>query len=292
MTHETLTPMPAGACDCHMHVFGPLDRYPPAAVRGYTPRPRDFAEYRALAGRIGLERVVLVQPSAYGTDNRCMADTMRAAGDPTVRGVAVIDASTGEHDLDAWHELGVRGVRLNMVSSVTPDPAAARAALDAAARRVARLGWHVQVFAQPDLLVALMPQIAQSEVPVVIDHMGAADASLGVGQPVVEQLVRMLEAGRHWVKLAGANRISRQAGGFRDALPIMAALCAANPHRLVWGTDWPHIGPHAPGHHDEVVYMPHDNGELLGLLAEACGHDPALLARILSSNPAELYAFP
>lgn len=282
--------IPAGACDCHMHVFGDNAAYPPAPVRGYTPRPASFAEYRAMARAIGLERVVLVQPSAYGTDNRCMTDTL-GAGDPDVRAVAVIDDAIADAELDAFHAIGVRGVRLNLVSSAVPAPGEAREMFLRTAAKVARLDWHVQIFAQPALIETLLPLFAESPVPVVIDHMGAVDASLGPAQPSVQALVGLLQAGRHWVKLAGANRISKQPHGFRDALPVMNALIAVNPDRLVWGTDWPHIGPHAPGHTDDVTYMPHDNAALLDLLAEACDGDAAILRRIVSENPGRLYGF-
>jgi predicted TIM-barrel fold metal-dependent hydrolase len=273
-----------------MHVFGPVEKYPPAPARAYTPRPATLAEYRALTRPLGLERVVLVQPSAYGTDNACMLDALRA-GDPTLRGVAVIDDATPDTELASMHALGVCGVRLNLVSSGVPDPEAARARLQATATRIAHLGWHVQIYANPALLTELLPILMESPVPVVIDHMGGVNAALGGGQPMVKTLASLIKAGRVWIKLSGANRISDQHETFSDAIPVMAALVGANPDRLVWGSDWPHIGPHSPGAKDAVTFMPHDNAALLALLIEACGNDRALLTAILADNPARLYRF-
>ncbi len=280
-------PVPPRAWDCHMHVFGDPARYKPAAWRAYDPTPMELPEYEKAAAAIGFTRVVFVQPSAYGTDNACMLDALRARP-ATSRGVAVIDDATPDSALAEMDRLGVRGVRLNLVSNGAPDPDAAGATLAATARRVAPLGWHVQIFALPALLAALAPAIAASPVPVVIDHMGGMDAALGLTQPGLTDLLALLDTGHCWVKVSGANRISRQTTGFTDAIPIMRALIAANPARAVWGTDWPHIGPHEPGKPKPVIYMNHDNAALLGLLAEAVP-DQATWNAVLSANPARLY---
>jgi predicted TIM-barrel fold metal-dependent hydrolase len=284
--------MPKCACDCHMHVFGDPARYPPAPVRAYTPLPARFAEYRAMASALGLARVVLVQPSAYGTDNRCMIDTL-GGGDPAVRAVAVIGEETPEADLDRWHALGVRGVRLNLATTAAPTVAQAWALLRATATRVARLGWHVQVFARPDLLVPpLLPDIPALDAPVVIDHMGGADAAQGTDQPVIAGLISLLQRDAVWVKVSGATRVVADAALFPAGLALMRALIAANKARIVWGTDWPHIGPHRPGEPPgPAVYLPIDNGALLRLLTTACDGDAALLRRILADNPVTLYGF-
>jgi predicted TIM-barrel fold metal-dependent hydrolase len=282
--------IPPDACDCHMHVFGTLADYPPAAVRGYTPHPASWASYRAIAASIGLSRTVVVQPSAYGTDNRCTLDAVRVAG-PQVRAVAVIDDATPDDVFTAWQAAGVRGIRLNLVSAGEPDGAGALALLRRTAQRVASIGWHIQIFATAALLADILPEIAVLPATVVIDHMGGADASLGPTQPVVQCLAALLRAERVWVKVSGANRVSRLPTGFRDALPIMRALIAANPERLVWGTDWPHIGPHTPGETGLATYLPLDNHGLLTLLAEACDGDQATFDARLVANPGRLYGF-
>ena len=281
--------VPPGACDCHMHVFGTPEQFPPAPVRAYNPTEATLPQYRAVWQPLGLQRIVLVQPSAYGTDNGCMQAALLELPALT-RGIAVIDAATSDVELDALDAAGVRGIRLNLVSNGQPDPVAATAQLRAAADRVGPRGWHVQIFALPDLIAALAPAIRTLPVPVVIDHMGAVNASLGPTPPGLDTLLRLLEAGHCWVKVSGINRISRQPRGFRDGLPIMRALISANPDRVVWGSDWPHIGPHDVGAPKTVVYMPHDNADLLRILGEATRSTDDI-RRVLVENPARLYGF-
>jgi predicted TIM-barrel fold metal-dependent hydrolase len=273
-----------------MHVFGDPAAYPPAALRAYDPTPASLDNYRAAFVPLGLQRIVLVQPSAYGTDNRCMLDALRADGPERTSGIAVIDERTTEAELDAMAALRVRGVRLNLVSNGIPDPAAAIAQLRATAARVGPRGWHIQIFALPGLLGALAPAIRSLGVPVVVDHMGGADARLGTHQSGLDELVDLLEAGACWVKISGPNRVSRQSRGFRDAVPIARRLIAANPDRIVWGSDWPHIGPHQVGAPRTVVFMPHDNADLLRILGEATS-GAAQRRKILVDNPARLYGF-
>ena len=280
--------VPPGATDCHMHVFGDPAAYPPAAHRAYDPRTMGWEVYDGEAARMGFSRVVVVQPSAYGTDNRCTLDAIR--GRANTRGVAVIDAATSDAALDEMAGLGVRGVRLNLVSNGEPDPAQASAQLLATQAQVARLGWHIQIFALPALIAGIAPTLHAMRVPVVIDLMGAGDGLLDAPRPGFSDILDLLAAGRCWVKISGANRVSRGIEGFADALPVMRALVAANPARALWGTDWPHIGPHVPGKPEPVQYMPLDNLALLRLLGEAIP-DAATRERILVDNPAALYGF-
>ena len=281
--------VPAGATDCHMHIFGDMAAYPPAEWRAYDPTPATLPVYNAEAARMGFSRVVFVQPSAYGTDNTCMKDALRARPKDS-RGIAVIDASTKDAELKELKKLGVRGVRLNLVSNGIPDIAAATTQLQETAKRVAKLGWHIQIFALPSLLAGIAPAIAELGVDVVIDHMGAGDGQLTASRPGFDDVLALLRAGKAWVKVSGANRVSRQAGGFEDAVPVIKALVDANPDRAVWGTDWPHIGPHKAGAPEQVVYMPHDNRGLLRLLGLAVP-DAATLQKVLVDNPARLYGF-
>lgn len=282
--------IPAGACDCHMHIFGDPARYPPAAWRAYDPTPKELPEYNAEAARMGFTRVVFVQPSAYGVDNACMLEALRARPADS-RGVAVIDATTPDAALAEMATLGVRGVRLNLVSNGIPDAATAAAQLRAAAARIAGLGWHLQIYAPTALLAVVAPVLGDLGVDVVVDHMGASDGRLAESRPGFDDLLALLRAGKAWVKVSGANRVSRQQSGFTDAVPLIRALVEANPDRAVWGTDWPHIGPHEPGRPRPVVYMPFDNLDLLRLLGEALP-DPAIRRKVLVDNPARLYGFP
>lgn len=281
--------VPEGATDCHMHVFGDPAAYPPAAWRAYDPTPMTLGDYNAEARRMGFGRVVFVQPSAYGTDNACMKDALRARPIDS-RGVAVIDAATDDRELATLAALGVRGVRLNLVSNGIPDVGAATAQLRETAARVKPLGWHIQIFALPSLLAGIAPVIADLGVDVVIDHMGAGDGKLAAARPGFSDVLALLKAGKAWVKVSGANRVSAAGGAFEDAVPVIRALVEANPARAVWGTDWPHIGPHKAGAPSTVVYMPHDNLALLRLLGLAVP-DAAMRQQVLVDNPARLYGF-
>jgi predicted TIM-barrel fold metal-dependent hydrolase len=281
--------VPEGATDCHMHIFGNMAAYPPAAWRAYDPTPATLPVYNAEAARMGFSRVVFVQPSAYGTDNTCMKDALKARG-ASSRGIAVIDGATKDTELKALAKLGVRGVRLNLVSNGIPDVGAAVAQLQETAARVGKLGWHIQIFALPSLLAGLAPAIADLGVDIVIDHMGAGDGKLAASRPGFDDVLALLRAGKAWVKVSGANRVSRAGGAFEDAVPVIRALVEANPERAVWGTDWPHIGPHKAGAPEKVVYMGHDNRALLRLLGLAVS-DSAVIRQVLVDNPAKLYGF-
>ncbi len=284
-------PLPSDAADCHMHVFGPLDRFPLAPERSYNVPEALLAEHEAMKRVVGLERTVLVQPSGYGTDNRAMLAALEALG-PRGRGVAVVDLGVSEAELDAMHAVGVRAVRLNLVSlrSRYSNPAQL---IGAFASRLAPRGWHLQVFGENHLIAALEPALAQATVDVVVDHMGLPDARHGLDQPGFKALLRLLKTGRVWAKLAGADRVTRFTGRLGDAVPFMQALTAANPERLVWGSDWPNIGFHtgtAVGHDAILPYRELDAGALLDVLAEAVP-DAAVRQKILADNPARLYQF-
>ncbi len=282
--------MPPGACDCHMHVFGGPDDYPLPERRSYTPRAAPLAAWQAMAASLGLGRVVVVQPSVYGTDNACTLDALRALG-AVARGIAQVDADTTDADLADLHAAGVRGVRLNPRSVGQRDAGAVRALLDATAGRIAPLGWHVQVYADLATVAELAPAIAAAMAPVVLDHMGGARAD--DGSTALRPLLDLLGAGRCWVKLSGAYRVSRMRHGFEDATPVARALVRANPDHLVWGSDWPHTDHHAGLPQEDappIAFRAIDPAELLARLADAAGDD-ATFARILSANPARLYGF-
>ncbi|HXQ50038.1 MAG TPA: amidohydrolase family protein [Stellaceae bacterium] len=284
--------VPAGACDCHMHVFGAVETYPPAAHRVYTPTPAPLSQWRAMAAKLGLTRVVMVQPSAYGSDNRAMLDALGAIG-PDGRGIAVIDEGMQDAALAALAKGGVRGIRLNVRTHGEHDIGDLRRRFSRAAERIGPLGWHIQIYADLASVAAIADIIRAAPVPVVLDHMGGARAALGIGQDGFRTLLDLLGAGRCWVKVSGAYRVSDQEPGFADATPIARALVQANPERLVWGTDWPHIGSHADAPRQDappVIYRDLDTGALMNLFGEAAG-DAATRRRILVDNPARLYGF-
>ena len=278
--------VPQFACDCHIQVFGPLDRYPAAAQRDYTPTPAPRERWRDMAAPLGVQRVVLVQPSGYGTDNTCMLDTLRTSPPGSARGIAVIDAATSEAELDEMHELGVRGIRVNLFRIDTLSDQATTW-LRRSAERIAGRGWHVQLFARAPTIQALAPVIATLDAPIVIDHMGKVDPANPADRPALNTLLKLLGDGRCWVKLSGSNRFAREDNGYREALPLLRALIEANSARLVWGTDWPHIGPSTP---ESSSYLPVNNAALLRLFGESAENE-VMRRRILVENPAELYGF-
>jgi predicted TIM-barrel fold metal-dependent hydrolase len=269
--------------DCHIHVFGDPIQYPPIAGRTYTPKPATLAEWRAVSVPLGVGRAVLVQPSAYGTDNSRMLDGLREAGD-RARGVAVIDDATPDEALEEMHGLGVRGIRLNLATGAVPDPGAIPGQLRRAAARVAGLGWHLQVLARGARLEAVVATVPSLDVPIVFDHMAGADVSPGADQTGFEAAFGLFRDGRCWIKLSGADHVASRRDAPEEALPIMRRLIEANPDRLVWGSDWPHIGK-AAGPQD-VEYLQVDHGRLLGLLRQEAG---GAYGRILSANAATLY---
>lgn len=281
---------PPGACDCHTHVFGLPERYPYAPARTYTPGPASTEELLALHTALGIERVVIVQPSVYGTDNRCTLDAVRTLGD-RARAVAVVAPDLDRAALRALHDAGVRGIRLNLETAGQHDPAAAKDAFLRAADLVQPLGWHIQTFTNLRVIAALHDTFRAFPVPLVVDHFGGAMAAAGLGQPGLDALLDLVQWGRAYVKLSAPHRSAARPD---DAGPIAAALIAANPDRILWGTDWPHPASRPHARHDpEAVepFDPIDDGQALSRV-QRWGRNPATIRAILVDNPARLYGFP
>jgi predicted TIM-barrel fold metal-dependent hydrolase len=284
--------VPAGACDCHVHVFGTAAEFPFVAARGYTPPPASADELLALQNTLSLSRVVIVQPSVYGTDNSCTLDGIRRLGPPRARGVAVIDNNTTDTQLREMHAAGIRGVRVNLETAGQSDPAISRRNLAAAIARVAPLGWHVQVYTRLSVVEAVHGDVMTSGVPVVFDHFGGAQASGGVEQPGFAALLDLVRAGKAYVKVSGHYRSSTKAPAFDDVAPLARALIAANPDRIVWGTDWPHPHHAEPGKELSELTPSFDIDDGLAL-AQLPRWAPTAATRrkILVDNPARLYDF-
>lgn len=239
-----------------MHVFEA--RYPYAAQRTYTPLEATVGDLRAHLARLGLQRVVIVQASPYGTDNACTLAALKELG-AAARGVAVLGEDA---DLDALHRAGVRGARVNLETEGERDIQRIRRT----AQRVASLGWHVQVFANIKILREI-----EIDVPLVIDHFGLADSA--------EPLLSLMKKRDVWVKVSAPHRLSV------DARPLIAALVAAHPDRLVWGSDWPHVPRRRRSPARVEPFEKVDSAAALALL-------PAnVREKILVENPARLYDF-
>ncbi len=280
--------IPSGACDCHTHVFGDGKDFPWWEKRTYTPPPASSDELLALHNELHLSRVVIVHPSVYGADNSASLAAIQRLGS-RARGVAVIDPSTSRGQLEEMAAGGMRGVRLNLETAGEFDPDNAKRQLDATARQIEGLGWHVQFFTRPTVIAALQRQFAQSPFPIVIDHFGNYPAAQGVNQPHFDVLIDLVKSGKCYVKVSGAYRVSDKTPDFSDAAPLARALIAANPDRVVWGTDWPHPGPSKPPAEISPP-IPVDDGALLNQLLR-WAPDAATRRKILVDNPARLYGF-
>jgi predicted TIM-barrel fold metal-dependent hydrolase len=275
-----------------MHVLGPFDRFPLAAERAYNVAEAALEAHESMKRRVGLERTVLVQASGHGVDNRAMLAALAKLG-ARGRAVAVFSNDTSQEELQNMHALGVRGVRLNLVTLASRHAGDRAQLVRDYERMLAPLGWHLQVFADGPTLLLLKKFLLKSEIPIVIDHMGLPDAAKGIGQPEFQGVLELVAARHVWVKLAGADRITRSSGRLRDAIPFIQALAAAAPQRVVWGSDWPHIGFHKGRQVSGEPILPFreiDQGELLEVLAEAVP-DAAARRAILVDNPAKLYGF-
>ena len=274
-THAPQQKAPPLSCDCHFHIFGPFDRYPMSAGRTYTPPAALIPQYLELAETVGLQRMVVVQASIYGTDNAVTLDAIGQFGLHRARGVAVIDDSFDDAALRELHEQGIRGVRFNMVSgNGTPTDQ-----LEALARRIAPLGWHIQIYADGATMLAMGSMLVGLPVEVVIDHCGGAKAGLGVAHPQFQALQRLMDSGRAWMKVC-SYRASSTPAPFADVAPNVKALVAAAPDRCVWGTDWPHA----------QMNPALEAGVLLDQFFDWVP-DPAIQRKILVDNPARLYGF-
>jgi predicted TIM-barrel fold metal-dependent hydrolase len=220
---RTATPVnfdvPAGACDCHTHVFGNPEKFPFFAGRSYTPEPALPDEMAELHQRLKIQRVVIVTPSVYGTDNSATLFGMKARG-ADARGIAVIDDKTPENELDAMGRAGVCGIRLNLATAGVNDPAVARQRLRAAAERVKGRKWHVQIYANMPLIADLVEVITKLPVPVVFDHFGGAQAELGLEQPGFAELAELVKSGTAYVKISGAYRASKRGPDYANVAPF------------------------------------------------------------------------
>ena len=276
--------LPAGACDCHCHVFGPAARFPYAEPRSYTPEDAPLEAYLALLNRLGFARGVLVQPSAYGRDNRAMLDALERAPQ-RLRGVAVGGVELNETTLRAWHAAGVRALRANEFRrDGTPvyHNGVRLAEIMPLIPLLADLGWHVQLWLDARDLPDMLPVLRHIPTPIVIDHMGRMEYRHGVNHPGFQALLRGVSDGNLWAKLSGTYRLGATPLDYPEARPFHNALVTANPENLVWGTDWPHPRPEGP--------VP-DAARLLAIFLDWT-RNAADRAAILAQNPARLYDFP
>jgi 2-pyrone-4,6-dicarboxylate lactonase len=269
--------LPPGACDVHFHVFGPHAKYPFAEKRSYTPADAPKEKLFALHRHLGIERGVVVQSAAHGFDNSAAADLIQARKDDYV-GVALLPVSTSRDELKKLNSQGFRGVRFNYMKHLgegTPIED-----VMAFASRLPEVGWHLQIHMDSSLIGEMAPALRRSPVPLVIDHMGRIDASLGLNQEPFGELLKLMKDKNVWVKVSGCERASRQPSPWQDAIPFARKLVEEFPERTLWGTDWPH---------PNLNEIP-DDGVMVDNLAEIAPAEKQRQA-LLVDNPARFYGF-
>lgn len=277
-TAAARTPAPPNATDCHFHIYDA--RFPAAPGAPLLPPDATVENYRALQRRIGTTRGVLVQPSTYGTDNRLHLESMRALGSNNFRMVAVVNDQVTDAELRRLNAAGVRGIRFNLIQAGATNIQM----LEPLSRRVAPMGWHVQLHMQGTQIAEANDLLMRLPSRIVFDHRGRLQRPAGMNQAGYVTMLRLLNKGNTWVKLSGLY-MDTEAGppGYADSVLVAQALFAANPQRMVWGSDWPHP--------TEAADRKPDDAQLFDLLT-VCVPNEAQRKRVLVDNPAELYDFP
>ena len=267
---------PAKACDCHIHIYDPAKPLAPTAA-GPGPAWADVAAYRTVQRRLGLTRAIVVQSTAYGTDNSCAVEAIAALGPATTRGVAVVGPDVSDAELQRLTDAGMRGARFQML----PGGALPWEALEPVAARVAAFGWHIQLQMDGRLLAERETQLKRLPGMLVIDHVGKFLEPVPVEHPGFRSLLRLLDGGRTWLKLAAAYEVSKTGAPlYQDVGALAKAAVMAAPERMVWASNWPHVS---------VRDLP-DDAALLDLLLD-WAPDEAVRQRILVENPERLYGF-
>ena len=268
---------PPGACDTHMHFYGPTDQYPLASTATFAPPLATVEDYRTLQKRLGLDRVVIVQPSGYGFDNSCLFDALKQFGNDA-RGVVVVDKNVTDEELQKLTDLSVCGIRFFMF----PGGVLPWEVLDDMAARVNDFGWHVQLQLDGRELPDHIDQIRNLPGKLVIDHVGKFIEPVPTSDPAFKLLLRLVEDGRCWIKLAAPYETSKVGPPlFNDVGLLAKALVRAAPERMLWASNWPH-----PSAHEN----PPDDVMLLDLLLD-WAEDETTREKILVDNPAEFYGF-
>jgi len=268
---------PPFAADCHIHVYD--SRFPAAPNAMLLPPDAHVDDYRVVQRRLGTVRTILVQPSAYGTDNRCMLQALVTLG-VAARGIAAVDTAVSDEELRRLAAAGVRGIRFNFVHA---GAAATIDMLEPLSRRVDDLGWHVQLNVKGDQVVPLEPLLSRLPSPIVFDHLARIPPEAGAEHPAYAVVQKLIDRGRCWVKLSGAYLESKVGPpSYADVGAIARAFIKAAPQRLVWGSDWPHPSVHAAWPDEAVLF------DALCTWAP----DEELRRQILVTNPEALYGFP
>lgn len=273
-------PFPAGACDTHAHICGPEATVPYAPERIYTPPDALLPDYEKMLKTLGIDRMVLVQPSIYGEDNSVMLHAMDETSLPA-RGVAVLPVDIDQPELEDLHKKGIRGVRFNLVDVKNPATGLPLDKITAFAKRIKPMGWHVEFLIHVDDYPDFGNLFSNFPTEIVVGHYGYFRPGCKLAHPGFQSLLDIAESGHCWVKLTGPYRIATEELPYADIDPFAKELIKRAPHRLLWGSDWPHVMMKKT--------MP-DDGDLADVFNRYTS-DSAIRRQILVDNPAELYDF-
>jgi len=273
---------PPHSCDCQIHVYGEARKYPPQLSIGHELPDATFADAQKVLAVLGFERAVLVHPGPYHTDYRLLIDTLGGLADRrNYRGVVVVDESVPDKTLEELAGLGVCGGRFHISARYGFYP---RDKFLRVVDRLRAMNWHVRLHMDgPDFLDYADILSAIEDVPMVVDHMGRVDFALGLQQPAVRWILKMLRKENWWMMVSNGNRTSAMDVGWDDAVPFGRAYVAAAPARTIWASDWPHV-------RWRKKRMMND-AEEVELLYRYVDNDVKLLKKILVENPARLHGF-
>jgi predicted TIM-barrel fold metal-dependent hydrolase len=282
---EANAKMPTEYWDCHVHVFGDPGRFPLANARVYTPQVANVEDLRRHLDRQGDDRVVVVQPSVYGVDCNCLMDALEQMGGRAV-GIAGFDPDATVESLSRQKRAGIRGVRVNIGAAVVKSDgeAAERSVRDAMAQAAA-MGWHIQIYAEMDMIGPMAGVLGGADTPVVIDHFGLTRAKDGLASAGFQTLLGLLQTGNIYVKTSLAERLAEHP---EDMGPFARALIQANPERILWGSDWPH-SRRGSVWDQPAPFGKVDDRHMKSLIQEWCS-EPSIRHMVLSENPRRLFA--
>jgi predicted TIM-barrel fold metal-dependent hydrolase len=269
--------VPPGACDTHIHLFGPASKYQFASDSPYAAQDALPETLFALQNTLGLSTAVIVSPGGYGRNYAMLADVLAKYPD-RFRGIALMPDDVPASEFDCLGKLGVRGLRMISEKRGGHLPHFNRET----AARAHEHRWHVQFYPHGTDIVDYADRLLSLPNDIVLDHFASIPAAGGVDQPAVKALLRMLDSGRVWLKLSGPMRCTLENVPYPSVTPLARAFVKHAPERMVWGSDWPHVNMNNRA-------MPND-GDLLDLMLEWVP-DEAVRNRILAQNAKTLYGF-
>lgn len=268
---------PAGAVDAHCHVFGPSAKFPYSPKRKYTPCDASKEQLFALRDYLGFSRNVIVQASCHSTDNSALLDALDSAGE-LARGVAFVDETVTDEELQIMDAAGVRGIRFNFVKRLVDTTP--KDVLKQIADRVRPMGWHIVVYFESQDIDDIAPFLDELDMTVVVDHMGRPDIAQGINSEAFDKFIRLMENNPNiWTKVSCPERLTLTPPNYSDVVPLAKTLVEKFPTRVLWGTDWPHpnMKSHTP-----------DDGHLVDVIPQIA-ETAVLQQALLITNPMNLY---